>query len=106
MTRDSDWKILVRAVLESVAYQSYDLFDSMKKEGIKPKIIKAKPEKQLTPLQQYRKENEAYKCMKQEYNELYTQKKKNETQLLNTIHKQKNIPKLVKSLNPMTKLWI
>jgi glycerol kinase len=27
-------------VLESVAYQSYDLFDSMKKEGIKPKIIK------------------------------------------------------------------
>ena len=40
LTRDSDWKILVRAVLESVAYQSYDLFDSMKKEGIKPKIIK------------------------------------------------------------------
>jgi len=40
LTRDSDWKSLVRAVLESVAYQSYDLFDSMKKDGIKPKIIK------------------------------------------------------------------
>ncbi len=63
-----------------------------------PKIIKAKPEKKLTPFQQYRKENEAYKCMKQEYSELYTQKKKNETQLLNTIRKQKNIPKLVKSM--------
>ena len=41
LTRDSDWKSLVRAVIESVAYQSYDLFDSMKKDGLKPKVIKA-----------------------------------------------------------------
>jgi len=40
LTRDSDWKSLVRAVIESVAYQSYDLFDSMKKDGLKPKVIK------------------------------------------------------------------
>ena len=40
LTRDSDWKSVVRAVIESVAYQSYDLFDSMKKDGLKPKVIK------------------------------------------------------------------
>jgi len=40
LTRDSDWKSLVRAVIESVAYQSFDLFESMKKDGLKPKIIK------------------------------------------------------------------
>ncbi len=40
LTRNSDWKILVRAVLESVVYQSYDLFDAMKKDGLKPKLIK------------------------------------------------------------------
>ena len=40
LTRDSDWKILVRAVLESVAYQSYDLFNAMRKDGLKPNIIK------------------------------------------------------------------
>ena len=40
LTRDSDWKNLVRAVLESVAYQSFDLFDSMKKDGLIPKVIK------------------------------------------------------------------
>jgi len=40
LTRNSDWKSLVRAVVESVAYQSYDLFDSMKKDGLKPKLIK------------------------------------------------------------------
>ena len=31
---------MVRAVVESVAYQSYDLFDAMKKDGLKPKLIK------------------------------------------------------------------
>ncbi len=41
LTRNSDWKSLVRAVVESVAYQSFDLFESMKKDGLKPKIIKA-----------------------------------------------------------------
>ena len=40
LTRNSDWKSLVRAVVESVAYQSYDLFNSMRKDGLKPSIIK------------------------------------------------------------------
>ena len=40
LTRNSDWKDLVRAIIESVAYQSYDLFESMRKDGIKPKIVK------------------------------------------------------------------
>ena len=40
LTRNSDWKDLVRAVLESVAYQSYDLFNSMRKDGLKPRIVK------------------------------------------------------------------
>ena len=40
LTRNSDWKDLVRAVVESVAYQSYDLFTSMRKDGLKPKIVK------------------------------------------------------------------
>ena len=40
LTRDSDWKILVRAVLESVAYQSHDLFNAMRKDGLKPNIVK------------------------------------------------------------------
>ena len=40
LTRNSDWKDLVRAIIESVAYQSYDLFKVMKKDGIKPKIVK------------------------------------------------------------------
>ena len=40
LTRNTDWKNLVRSVIESVAYQSYDLFHSMKKDGLSPKIIK------------------------------------------------------------------
>ena len=40
LTRDSDWKSLVRAILESVAYQSYDLFYSMNKDGLKPSSLK------------------------------------------------------------------
>ena len=40
LTRDSDWKSIVRATLESVGYQSFDLFDSMNKDGLKPKIVK------------------------------------------------------------------
>ena len=40
LTRDTDWKNLVRATIESVAYQSYDLFNSMNKDGLKPKVIK------------------------------------------------------------------
>ena len=33
-------KSLVKATVESVAYQSYDLLSSMKKDGLKPRIIK------------------------------------------------------------------
>ncbi len=40
LTRDSDWKTIVRAVIESVAYQSYDLFNAMRKDGLKPNKIK------------------------------------------------------------------
>ena len=40
LTRNSDWKNLIRAVVESVAYQSYDLFEAMRKDGSKTKIIK------------------------------------------------------------------
>tara|TARA_Y100001970_G_scaffold62920_1_gene80460 strand:- start:6399 stop:7868 length:1470 start_codon:yes stop_codon:yes gene_type:complete len=40
LTRNSDWKDLIRAVIESVAYQSFDLFESMKKDGLRPKIVK------------------------------------------------------------------
>ena len=40
LTRDSGWKSIVRATVESVGYQSFDLFDSMNKDGLKPRIIK------------------------------------------------------------------
>ena len=40
ITRNTDWKNIVRAVIESVAYQSYDLFSAMNDDGLKPKIIK------------------------------------------------------------------
>jgi len=40
ITRNTDWKSIVRAVIESVAYQSYDLFRAMNNDGLKPKIIK------------------------------------------------------------------
>ena len=40
ITRNTDWKDIVRAVIESVAYQSYDLFRAMNKDGLKPKIVK------------------------------------------------------------------
>ena len=40
LTRDSDWRSLVRATIESVAFQSYDLFYSMNKDGLKPRIVK------------------------------------------------------------------
>ena len=40
LTRDIYLKTLVRAVIESVAYQSYDLFNAMRKDGLKPNIVK------------------------------------------------------------------
>ena len=32
--------MLVRATVESVAYQSHDLFNAMNKDGLKPRIVK------------------------------------------------------------------
>ncbi len=40
LTRDSNWQSLVRATVQSVAYQSYDLFNAMNKDGLKPRIVK------------------------------------------------------------------
>ena len=40
LTRDTGPKEIVRATVESVAYQTYDLFEAMKNDGLKPKIIK------------------------------------------------------------------
>ena len=40
LTRDTGPKEIVRATVESVAYQTHDLFEAMKNDGLKPKIIK------------------------------------------------------------------
>ena len=40
ITRNTGSNEIIRAVIESVAYQSYDLFNAMKKDGLRPKIIK------------------------------------------------------------------
>ena len=40
LTRDTGPKEIVRAIIESTAYQSYDLLHAMKKDGLKPKNIK------------------------------------------------------------------
>ena len=40
LTRDSDWRDLVRATIESVAYQTSDLFLSIRKDGLNPKSVK------------------------------------------------------------------
>ena len=40
LTRNTGFKEIVRAVIESVAYQSFDLFNAMKNDGLKPKLIK------------------------------------------------------------------
>ena len=40
LTRDTSQNEIIRATLESVAYQSYDLFNAMKNDGIKPNLIK------------------------------------------------------------------
>ena len=40
LTRNTGPKQIVRAVIESVAYQSYDLLNAMKSDGLKPKLIK------------------------------------------------------------------
>ena len=40
LTRNTGSKEIVRAVIESTAYQSYDLFTAMKNDGLKPQLIK------------------------------------------------------------------
>ena len=40
ITRNTGPKEIIRAIVESTAYQSYDLLNSMKNDGIKPKLIK------------------------------------------------------------------
>ena len=40
LTRDTGPKEITRATIESVAYQTYDLFEAMKNDGLKPKLIK------------------------------------------------------------------
>ena len=40
LTRDTGPKEIVRAALESSAYQTYDLFKEMKKDGLSPRYIK------------------------------------------------------------------
>ena len=40
LTRNTGPKEIIRAIIESTAYQSYDLFDAMRNDGLKPKIIK------------------------------------------------------------------
>jgi glycerol kinase len=40
LTRDTGPKQIVRAILESVAYQTYDLFEAMKHDGLRPRLVK------------------------------------------------------------------
>ena len=40
LTRNTGSKEIVRAVLESSAYQTYDLFNAMKNDGLKPTVLK------------------------------------------------------------------
>jgi len=40
LTRNTGPKEIIRAIIESTAYQSYDLSNAMKNDGLKPKIIK------------------------------------------------------------------
>ena len=40
LTRDTGPKEIIRATIESVAYQTYDLFEAMKHDGLRPKIVK------------------------------------------------------------------
>ena len=40
LTRDTGPKEIIRAVIESVAYQTYDLFEAMRNDGLRPKVVK------------------------------------------------------------------
>ena len=40
LTRDTGPKEIIRATIESVAYQTYDLFEAMKNDGLRPKVVR------------------------------------------------------------------
>ena len=40
ITRDTSPEEIVRATIEAVAYQTYDLFEAMKHDGLRPKVVK------------------------------------------------------------------
>ena len=40
LTRDTSPKEIVRATIEAVAYQTYDLFEAMKHDGLRPNMVK------------------------------------------------------------------
>ncbi len=40
MTRNTGPKEIIRATVESVAYQTYDLFEAMKHDGLRPRLVK------------------------------------------------------------------
>ncbi len=40
LTRDTGPKEIVRSVIESVAYQTHDLFEAMKHDGLRPRLVK------------------------------------------------------------------
>ena len=40
LTRDTGPKQIIRSIIESVAYQTYDLFEAMKHDGLRPRLVK------------------------------------------------------------------
>ncbi len=40
ITRDTSPKDIVRAIIEAVAYQTYDLFEAMKHDGLRPRLVR------------------------------------------------------------------
>ena len=40
ITRDTSPKEIIRAIIEAVAYQTHDLFEAMKHDGLRPKIVR------------------------------------------------------------------
>ena len=40
ITRDTSPKEIIRATIEAVAFQTYDLFEAMKHDGLRPRIVK------------------------------------------------------------------
>jgi glycerol kinase len=40
LTRDTGPEQIIRAIIESVAYQTHDLFEAMKHDGLRPRLVK------------------------------------------------------------------